>query len=396
MESVFSKLLKYIHGLESSNRKIVRDDESRRETIYEYFEYALDKQIKPIDPRFHEIVFSREAGKTFNIYGIDSSSRVIDTPYIFLAVGASTSINRLYGRVIDYPDINKLFSGENSYRYIVIVPEITGFSEDILDSLKRNNIIVENPAGLTYTPEYSKLVILDELRLSLENRVLEIMLNNVAESDSIIFLDGPIYYTPPLIYQVNEYHGVRDELFKQYVDSWKILVNERINLVNKLWSKGVRVVGVVKRLSRSNILSKIDPYDISRGRLNDEAYLTVITTFKYRELEPKPYYIGPIKYDPGLAPYNLPAKTLYYLAIPRRKAVGETDYRNYVFYRVEAIHDDNVLEPIIYDSVSSGSTLPLSILLADKRVKKITIGLLNYVSRLTGLYGESTHQYISF
>lgn len=394
------RFLEEVRKFPIDNKRIIRDEDSRRERIYEYIEHTVSEdqvRIKRIE--FVEIKLNEQPKGYLEIYAIDSSSRVIDTPYIFLAIGAATIINRIKGYILDYPNIYHVLNNYDlKYKYAVIIPEVSNYPLEILDKLERKGVTNKNPIGIQYTPKYSKYVVLDELRLGLENTILEKTLQESSIRDSYIFIDGPIYYTPPLVYQLNEFHGVKDELLNVYVESWKYLIEKRVNLIDKLYKeRNIIVLGVVKRLYRSNILSRIDPLRVSNGNINDEAYLSIVSTIRYQELTPKPFYIGPIIYDPGRITIKLPSKKLYYIGLPRRQVAGRTDYRNYMFYRVETIHgDDESLNPIIYDSIYSGSILPLSILLADNRAKKITNGMLNYLLRITNLPTDHTYQYITF
>ncbi len=382
-----------------TDKKIVRDESSRFEKIYDYIEFTTENQVILKKLEIHEIGFDELRRRYNNIYAIDSSTRAIDTPYMFIGVGSATCINRFTGDSLEYPSITSIMAqGEKSYDYIVIIPEIEGFEKDLLDKLEEKKVITRNPAGIRYSPRYSKYVVLDELRLLLENKVLNMLLEKERYRDLYVFVDGPIYYTPPLVYQVNEMHGIRDDLVKYYIESWKVLVGIRVNIIDKLMrEKNITVLGIVKRLNRSNILSRRDPVGLSSGNMSDEAYLSVLTTLWFKDKKITPYYIGPIIYDPGKLPVKLPKKTIYYIGIPRRRITNETDYRNYMFYRIEYVEGaEENLEPVIYDSIHTGSILPLSILLADNRVKKITNALVNYFIRMTGLPGESTYQYITF
>ncbi len=398
MVEELTEIINELRRISLKNKSIARNDDSRREKLYEYIEDTSGGEIKIEKPVFIEIDREYSLRTYSNIYGVDSSSRVIDTPYIFIAVGASTIVNRYRGFVIDYPSIDQIFRNNTKHDYIVVIPEITGSLDSLVELLEEKGFITCNPIGFRYTPRYSKYVVLDELRLMLENKVLEKALELDKISNSYILIDGPIYYTPPLVYQLNEMHGIVDDYIKLYVAGWKKIIEKRINIINRLEKeKDVIVIGVVKRLSRSNILSRIDPLNISSGKFNDEVYLSMITTMKYRSISPKPYVFGPIIYDPGVTPISLPYKKLYYIGIPRRKVIGGTDYRNYMFFRIETITGkDSIIEPIIYDSIYAGSVIPLSILIADKRVKKITNGIVNYLLRMTGLSSENTYQYISF
>lgn len=378
--------------------RIVKSDESRREKIYEYIDYVIDREVEKNTIDVIEINNTNTSLKLNNIYAIDSSSRTIDTPYLFIAIGSTTCVNRFRSIFIDYPDITRIFSNkEFKYKYIVLIPEITSFPETYYSELRNLGIVISNPNGTIYDYKYSKYVVLDELRLNLENNILEILLYVDELSESIILIDGAIYYTPPIIYHYNELHITRDKYIREYIESWRILVNKRIDLINKLYNeKNTYVIGIVKRLQHSNLLSRLDPLNVSTGNLNDEAYLSIYVDKLSRERGIKPYCIGPIMYNPSSDVIKLPIKKIYYFAIPRRSGYMNSSFRTYVFYRAEAINENiDIINPIIYDSIYSGSLIPLSILLADSRAKRITHVLTNYLLSKTGLPGESTNLYIT-
>lgn len=392
-------LIKNIRLEKLTDKKLLRDEISRYEKIYEYIEFTTKNQVVFKKLEVNEISIDKFNKRYKNIYAVDSSSRAIDLPYMFIGIGSATGINRFIGDSIEYPSISSIMSRFNEkYDYITIIPEIEGLEKNFFEKLDRMHVITKSPAGIRYSPRYSKYVVLDELRLTLENKILETFLVNDKYRDIYVFVDGPIYYTPPLVYQVNNTYKVYDEHVKYYIESWKILVSKRINIVNKLFrEKNIVVIGIVKRLNRSNILSRKDPMNISSGNMNDEAYLSILTTIWFKNKRIKPYYIGPIIYDPGKLLISLPRKEIYYIGLPRRRIANEIDYRNYMFYRVEFF--ENTIEdlgPVIYDSIYMGSILPLSILLADTRVKKITTALVNYFIRVIGLPSETTYQYITF
>jgi len=161
-------------------------------------------------------------------------------------------------------------------------------------------------------------------------------------------------------------------------------------------NRGVLVAGVVKRLMRSYYLSSIDPFGIAMGLVSDETYLyTLINT---RNPEPgKPVVVGPIRVKHEIP--NAP-RIMWYLAIPRRLHPVPGRMGNYLVFRVEVFEssewsENDILGYIVYDSLYMGSLLPLSILITDKRVKKITSSITSYLLYTTGLSEESTSQYIS-
>lgn len=394
-------LINFIKNVDFSklvNLRIVKNDESRRDKLYEYIDFVIDGQVEKNKVEVREISVKETTLSLDNVYAIDSSSRTIDTPYLFIAIGSTTCINRFRNIFIDYPDIAGIFSSKSfNYKYIVLIPEVAGFSEIQYSELRNLGVIIDNPNGTTYDSKYSKYVVLDELRLRLENNILEILLSSDKTVDSIVFIDGAIYYTPPVIYNYNELHSTRDKYVREYIESWKTLITKRISLIDMLYrERNTTVIGIVKRLQRSNLLSKIDPLNISAGSINDETYLSIYVNKLSREHGVKPYYIGPIVYNPSSSIIKLPVKKIYYFTIPRRISYLENIFKTHVFFRAEAIHGDNeFIKPIIHDTLYSGSLIPLSILIADSRAKRISHVLTNYFLRKTGLPGETTSFYIT-
>ncbi|ADI32375.1 DNA double-strand break repair nuclease NurA [Staphylothermus hellenicus] len=380
-----------------------RDDDSRIHRLYDYFEY-VSEDVKTT--RKPEIIITdlgeASPSKRFtNIYALDSSSRVVDTPYLFIAIGSVSAINRFNGFIIDHPEPSQLIRSPptGTGKFLAIVPEIMSVMDEIRRSIEEI-AYTYNPAGTPYTPSYNKFAILDELRIRLENYMLKQLCSRNIDN-SIVFLDGPIYYVPPNITDID-----KNSVEYQYFLAWKILVKERIRLVEKIISKNNVVMGIVKRLYRTNLLSRIDPLEIAgNARINDEAYLSLAVNNVVKN-NAKLFVLGPIKYSFYNARLNLvfPVKKIYYLGIPKRTIYGYSGFREYAFYRFEILNsserilaDNNIspLDPVLYDSVVAGSILPLSILIVDQRVKKITSAIANNLIREISQSGETTLRYIS-
>ncbi len=326
------------------------------------------------------------------IIGVDSSSRVVDTPYFFIGIGAVSALDRIFNRSIDCPDITLLYStiytpdniSDTDCKWLSLVPEVS-IDKNLLDFIMdRGFINIRSPAGIEYDHRYNKYAVLNELRLMLENRILY-KLSEMGGWSRILLIDGPLYHTPSLFNLYIE--KSRPPELKPYIDSWRILLGERIKLLRRLIDKGYRVLGVVKRLEYSRLLSRST---ISSGRyndLNDHAYLT-ITAYnvikKYGGV--KPFILGPFKLSPSRSGIDVFIsgvfdKIVYYVAIPRIKTMPTPN--NYIFYRVEsASHDMGDIGVVLADSIGSGSAIPLSILLVDKRVKGLSRSLYYFITRV--------------
>lgn len=380
-----------------------RDDDSRIHRLYDYIEYVSEnvKTTRKPEMTFIDLDKKYPSKRFTNIYAVDSSSRVVDTPYLFIAIGSVSVINRFNGFIIDHPEPSQLIrsSPTSTGKFLAIVPEIISIIDDIRSDIEEI-AYTHNPAGAPYTPSYNKFAILDELRIRLENYMLKQLCSRNIE-DSILFLDGPIYYVPPIIKDID-----KNSMEYQYLQAWKILMKERVKLVEKIISRNNVVIGIVKRLYKTNLLSRIDPLGIAgNARINDEAYLSLAVNNVVKN-NVKIFVLGPIEYSFYNTRLNtvFPVKKIYYLGIPKRTIYGYSGFREYAFYRFEILSsserfldDKNIssLDPVLYDSVVAGSILPLSILIVDQRVKKITSAIANNLIREISQSGETTLRYIS-
>lgn len=332
-----------------------------------------------------------ELGRYYSIMAVDSSTRVLDTPYFFMGVGAVSALNRFKGISIDYPDANELFSGRTSNtKWLAFVSEITVNGQIDLIGLTRS------PAGVPYTPEYNKYVILDELRFSLENHMLrKLLVEDLVDESTFLLIDGPLYYVPSFVHHYDKLTPPSRGMIDNYVSSWKTLTEERIMLLEKYYRNSIPVMGVIKRLEISTLLSTLDPLRISLGnRVNDQAYLSIFVS-RIKAQFSKPFILGPVRIDTSnsiLREYvkNIKNKIVYYIGIPKRAHVSPGIYSNYTFYRIEVFDEGEQIygeklapyEVALYDSYCSGTLLPLSIMLVDKRVKKLSRSLSNYLLRV--------------
>ncbi len=390
LSSTLRKIIEFSHDSLS-----LRDDESRK--VLDVL--SEDGMLVKLDDKPLKIInkIDKLRNRYSGIIGLDSSSRVVDTPYFFIGIGAVSAMDRINGYTIDCPSIysitnisgNQLDEVNYECKWLSIVPEID-FSNGNQSILERLNYInTRSPSGRIYDHHYNKYAVLNELRLSLENFMISKVVNHMKQEDLLV-LDGPLYHTPSLF---NLYLSrSKPAELKPYIESWVKLLSDRIRVVKQLSSRGNRIVGVVKRLEYSRLLSNTIN-DIGLGlknnsRLNDYAFLTILS---YELVKEKGYSIvfilGPFKFSPkysGVDKFVSHAfdKVIYYIGVPRTRHYVLT-HNNYVFYRIELSRDDNdILETILYDSIGSGVLLPLSILLVDKRVKGLSRSLYIIINRM--------------
>ncbi|MCD6301051.1 MAG: DNA double-strand break repair nuclease NurA, partial [Staphylothermus sp.] len=361
---------------------------------FEIKSYSLDE----LKNEFNEL-------RKINILGLDSSSRVIDTPYIFIGVGSAFIISRTKGALIKCPDFsNFILSPKKNTefcKFLSIVPEVEGLRSFVEENFAEVAYL-KNPNGIPYDQFYNKYAVLDELRTRLENEVLKLLVKGYTLNDSLLFLDGPLYFIPADFYQyINKRTNNTNN--RIYVNSWITLMKEKTKIIKQAYEKRIPIIGIVKRIYRSTLLSKTDPFNIcdKKSFINDEAYLSIIIHKYFKMNRPKIIVLGPIKYTvPNPDILNLPEKTVYYLCIPRR-IFTESNYQNYMFFRIEYFPDKRLYELtdpvkiVLYDSVGMGTLLPLTILIVDRIVKKMTLGVTSYILRAMNIPSEQTLHYIN-
>ena len=318
-----------------------------------------------------------DKGDLSGVMGVDSSSRFIDTPYFFLGIGSVSVYNRVLRTGFDCPDIYGVIYGSrrSGCEWLLVIGN--GLDKD---GRFLEQVVTRNPAGYPYTAGYNRLMALNELRLRLESYALNHIVDDYGR---IILVDGPIYHIPSIFSVYLRVDRYKSESLRKYYESWRILLRERINALNKLVGKGFRILGIVKRLEYSTILSRIDPLNILRrnARINDYTYLSIVANNIAGKGGAKPFILGSFKYHNKEIIGELPERIGYYVGLPRRREARNSS--NYVFYRAELLENDpELLNIVLTDSLGSGALLPLTILLVDSRAKKLSGGLRNYLLRL--------------
>jgi len=364
--------------------------ESSRKPI-ELVEEALPVQVEFYSKKVQELQRHTLIKLDKEIYALDSSSRVVETPYMFICIGAGSVFNRFTGFALDVPSLLSIMGLEEPLcKHIVLIPEIEYSQKftELISSVK--SIMQSNPNNIPYTSEYNKNIILAELRASIENCLLENFAKIVRER-AVLFIDGPILYPEKVVGAVS----TSREILELYTSSIRTLNNQRAMLIKKLLVNNAVVINIVKRLHRSYYLSTTDPLGLKISGSSDEAYLTTALMAGKIPGE-KPVAVGPLVVkQQGEYSVN---RVMWYLIIPRRVHSYIEGLGNYVFYRVEVLEEclrEHILELVVQDSIQIGSFLPLTLLVVDKRVKKISSSITTYFLYLTGLTSEATEHYIS-
>jgi len=362
----------------------------------ELIEEPGGKQVEILDRNVLKPLEYRALKPQRDVFALDSSTRVVETPYVFIGVGAGSVFSRFSGRGLDVPTTTSILGLEEPIcKHLLVIPELDTGEEVYRGLVDVPGVITQNPAGERYTSSYNKHAALIELRLSLENCLLERFIESpLLSTSTALFLDGPLAYPRALTVEVAS-QGLRERV-STYLVNIDRLNEARLKLISKLTQTGVHVIGVVKRLMRSYYLSSLDPFGISSGKINDEAYIETLIT-RLKPPSNTPLVIGPIRAELGLKGFY---KVMWYFIVPRRLYPSVAILGNYVVFRVEVPESSSEiyrssLGILLYDSIHAGGLFPLSILVVDKRVKKISSSLVTYLLYLTGLSEESTGRYIT-
>lgn len=389
---VINELADVIRKYAAQGLKPVFDEDSRKpaELIEKEDNARLlvepTKALKPIE----ELL---EVRHYLNLYALDSSSRVLDTPYVFIAIATGTLIGRFTGKTVDCPPIS-LIQGDlkDSCRFLSVIPN---FEFDVEFGEKFSNLLfIKNIIGKKYDHTYNKSILLEEIRLLVESYLVVQGVKKNLLDDSVVLVDGPLIYPSffesPIVYntpKINLYKTSLEAINEERVSAWRSLRDRRS-----------KVIGIVKRLYKSYYLSTCDPFEIGVSSLNDEAYLSTVSRRFLIEDGLKPFLLGPLEIESKVGGARI-KRFAWYVGIPKRSFNSQAPLTNYTHYRVEVladeVFDDSILSPVLYDSLFTGTLLPVSIIMADYRAKKLSSIVSRYLAFSMGLGEASIYQYLT-
>lgn len=351
-----------------------------------------------------------DAGYKYVVIGLDSSTRMISTPFLSIAVVAATVYSRILGELYDVPPLMPSYPlNIDPPPSIAVLGVRQPWHEEGLEG-----VVTRSPAGVPYDKSYNRFILLDELRTTTETYLLQGLIGNMGKLSlrgrrPFIFIDGPVYHTPLLLrqhYGLIKSGGRSRGRLDEYVESWRVMLSNRVRALREGIDKGIPIAGVVKRLEKSSLLPGCGEYHdvLRRNGLdfpipdNDQAFIDVLITWAMRRrligYPLKPLLIGPFRIEPSaslISEYveDAPVKIAYYYVMPLYR-YARIHYR---VFRIEYIEpaldflDENPHTPVIQDTLGAGSVLPLSILYADKRAKALSRSLSYMVARYLELGG---------
>ena len=344
-----------------------------RAVVHEYTTSLLSPR-SPSPPRR-----SRLSSHPPLLAGVDSGGRAIETPLAGLAVAAVAAtlsapppgLGAAAREAIAWPGVPQpggmLVAGPP---FIRVLPNWVGWDPGLPPFAT-----LLNPAGERYGPEYSMAQALDEARVALENWALE-ALAVLAESARlagglVVLVDGPVYLVPGALAEPGA-----PEVYRR---SWEALLRSRVEAVRRLERLDIPVFGVVKRLSRSRILSRAQGLErlveacVGPGEYSDEMIVYRAYASCARRIPGRIYRTPTVRVEAGPAGYKL----VEYLAVPPgRWQTSPASLRvvrlEYTRESLELVREVFGAEPYhVYSAASilSGGLQPLVIAASDRRAR---------------------------
>ncbi len=342
-----------------------------------YVHESAPRPVRAVSPL--PIRGARHVGATIEFMGIDSSARHVETAAAGMIVSAVSISGHGPVELADWPPV---------YKYNVTVPPGPPFIRVLPNTLEPAipelppGVTLRNPAGMPYDRDYSIAQALDEARVELENWAISVAPRlRRGSSRFVVFVDGPLFTVPGALAEPGAPTSVRE--------AWRVLVSRRVEAVRAVEDAGGVVIGVVKRLSRSRILSKAIRSSMcgaAEGQTDEFYMLRVIASGCARWSPGQVYKSVKVAVRHFSLP-GAPLKITEYLAIPpgawhggpRGLLLVRLEYTEESLRRLRAWG----LEPIHAYSLASialGSRLPLPLLASDRRARSISNALRKLVA----------------
>ena len=326
-------------------------------------------------------LISRDMPDGMNLAAIDSSSRLVETVSRMLVITVVSVSSWSPLEVYDYPEV---------YRYPVRPGGLKPFIAVVPGGVFDFPLTGLNPNGVEYGSGYDIYQVMDEWRVFMENWMLEDLIPRLASISGrgvrlIVLVDGPLTLVPGVL--ANS-HGFRVE-----ADAWSRLLMDRVKALRLLEDNGIPVIGVVKRVEKSRILSSTPVLSdrvrecVGGDMAGDRAILYMLQSSGCVKWSPGRLLTTPrIVVEPSVG--GAPDKIVEYILIPpgRWQASPHKSrvYRiEYTMGSLELLRSWR-LEPhhvIALDSIYRGSLEPVTLKYSDRRAKMISRALRGVVAR---------------
>ncbi len=341
--------------------------------VYEAAPHLLAPR-RPLPPRPPRLLFA----------GVDSGSRGVETPLAGFAVAAVSASLSAPLELFDWPPLHPgLEPPVEGPPFLRVLPNWVGWDPPL-----PRGATDRNPGGERYGPEYSMAQALDEARVCLENWALEVLAGMASRPPRgarglVVLVDGPLYLVPGAL--------ASGGAPRVYREAWSRLLDARLRAIRLLEGLGVPVLGVVKRVSRSRILSRARGLEarveacVGPGEHSDEMIVYRAYAACARRIPGRIYRTPIVRVD---QPVPGAVKLVEYLAVPPgRWQSGPEGVRivrlEYTPATLEILRDWG-LEPYQAYSlagIASGSLYPLPILASDRRARGIARAVARFLER---------------
>ncbi|GEM_PF-7121372 len=186
---------------------------------------------------------------------VDGSSRVVRCMHANLVVASVAAVSSHHGVLLAHPPASAHWPprwakglGEP---FISLQPkvELRGEEWSQLEERMEGLARLRSLAGYPYDHTYNTWQVMDEARLSLETAALRLAI--AAAGRGVVVMDGPLHPLPRILFR-SSYRGV-----ERYVESYLAVARERSRILEEARSRGVALLGLVKRVSGSYKLYRI-------------------------------------------------------------------------------------------------------------------------------------------
>lgn len=296
-------------------------------------------------------VLSRKVSvkQSVSVVGIDSSSRRVEASAADVVVASVAAHAPSLRLSAEWPSLSTNFSPRETRPFIYVLPngEVREESDPLISF---RNVLKER-----FTVDYEIEMAEDEARRSLEDWMMVEMMERCR---CVLLVDGPIYFVSRAIYGEHR----RSDVSKR-------LLYSRLEVLERLEKEGIPVIGVVKRVEKSNVLS------MALGGGEETDVSLIMKALQLIRPEPGRVYVSP--------PFSISYPNLYlekisrYVVVPPGKhqsspalAAGFKIYRLETTKKSEELLSNmnvDMVDVFLYDSLLSGSTEPISIKASDMR-----------------------------
>lgn len=382
VSEIVGELAKNLLNPGSSSRRSGRSSLS----LSEILEASSDEDRGPVDmfERASRPLLPRRVpgySKDMVHIGVDTSTRLLATPYADIVVSALSVSGPGPVELCDYPSLygEPMSCGPSPPPFIYVVPH--GAVE--LPEQEGVASVIASPSDLSQS-FISKLA--DYARLSLERWAMEVPVEQIARAFAeagrrpVVMLDGPIF--------ISQGKGVGN------------LMVQRYEAVKQLESAGVPVIGVVKRVERSFMLSSSPTYSrllegcgLSASGETDAMILQRLASLGCVDEVPGRVYVTPkiiVKGGDGIEKI-----VEYVIMMPSawqklgvRSKVFRLEYAEETLNMLEEFNVDP-LQAFLGDSLARESLEPVSVSMSDRRAKALTSSLRALLAKeVVGLGGR--------